>query len=137
MVLKLSLKLGEHIVINGAEISVEGAEGELAIHNHARILRENEFLGVEQVRNALASPETFKAPETWLYYLLQMIFLQPEHAELNLSKIPEALGNLRKSAPDQEEALEKIRELINEGEVFLAMRELRENFPQCVVTGGD
>lgn len=134
MVLKFSLKSGEHILVNGAEISVDADTGELAIHNHARILRENEFLGVDQLRNALAAPETFNAPETWLYYLLQMIYLQPEHSELNLSKLPDAFHDLRESAPDQVELLVKISELIDEGEVFLAMRELREVFPNCVET---
>lgn len=68
MSLKLSLKPGERVAINGAVIVNSDRRADIAIENQARILRESDIM----------QPEEATSPARRLYFSVMLLYLEPD-----------------------------------------------------------
>lgn len=68
MGLKLTLKPGERIAINGAVVTNGERRSSVVIENQARILREGDIM----------QPEEAKTPASRIYLPIMMMYLEPE-----------------------------------------------------------
>ncbi|OWK28336.1 flagellar biosynthesis repressor FlbT [Sphingomonas mucosissima] len=83
MSLKITLRDGEKMVINGAVVRSAGRT-ELHVENHAAILRGREIM----------SPDEATTPARKLYFACMMAYIQPEQIELHQDQILILLGDL-------------------------------------------
>jgi flagellar biosynthesis repressor protein FlbT len=114
--LKISLKPGEKIYLNGAVIKVD-RKVSLELLNDVQFLLENHVLQAEQATTPLRQ----------LYFIVQLMLMNPGGA-------PEALAMFRRSLPlllasfsDEhvKSSLKDIDRLVSEGHVYEAMKQIR------------
>ena len=118
MALKISLKPQEKIVVNGAVIANGDRTSHLHFLNDARLLREKDIMVEEAV----------KTDEDYFYFLIQLIYIDPEHAKryrLQLGKIAKMIAGAH---PDREEIVESILFTLDAGHIYEAMRDCRKAF---------
>lgn len=118
MALKISLKPQEKIVVNGAVIANGDRTAHLHFLNDARLLREKDIMVEENV----------KSDEDFLYFLTQLIYIDPEHTEryrLQLGKIGEMIKGAN---PDHGETVDGILAKLDDGHIYEAMRDCRKVF---------
>ena len=119
--LKITLKANEKIYINGAVLKVD-RKVSLELLNDVQFLLETHVL----------QPEAANTPLKQLYFIVQIILMNPQGAS-------EAREMLRKSMPlllatfsDEHilAMLKNIDRMVNEGDVFEALKALRGLFPR-------
>lgn len=91
MTLRISLRDGEKVVINGAVIRASGRT-DLAIESKVTILRGREIMG----------PAEATTPARALYFHTMMAYLDPDGIEQHHRNILVALGNLATLLPTEE-----------------------------------
>lgn len=119
--LKITLKPGEKIYVNGAVIRTD-RKVSLEFLNDVQFLLENHVM----------QPEAARTPLRQLYFIVQIMLMSPQEAD-------EARAMFRKSLPrlidsftsDAIKAdLKQIDQLVTEGQVYDAMKMLRGLFPR-------
>jgi flagellar protein FlbT len=115
MPLKLVLKPGETLVVNGAVIGSGDRTATIFLHNEAQFLRGREMLRAEEAIG----------PERALYLAIQMAYLgqAPERA------VHDALAALRRARPEAVEEIAAIAELVSMRRHYQALRRCRALFP--------
>lgn len=120
-VLKLSLKPNEKIYINGAVIRVD-RKVTLELLNDVQFLLENHVL----------QPESASTPLRQLYFILQVVLMNPSGA-------PEARAMFRRSLPlmlasfhDEQilNALKQIDRMVGEDRIYEALKAIRALYPR-------
>jgi flagellar biosynthesis repressor protein FlbT len=118
--LKISLKPGEKIYINGAVLRVD-RKVSLELLNDVQFLLENHVL----------QPEDASTPLRQIYFIVQIMLMNPGGAD-------EALGMFRRSLPlliasfsDErvKGGLKEIDRLVGEGHVYEALKAIRALYP--------
>jgi flagellar protein FlbT len=118
--LKISLKPGEKIYLNGAVIKVD-RKVSLELLNDVQFLLENHVLQAEQATTPLRQ----------LYFIVQLMLMNPGGA-------PEALAMFRRSLPlllasfrDEHvrTSLKDIDRLVSEDHVYEALKQIRSLYP--------
>jgi len=119
--LKITLKANEKIYINGAVIKAD-RKVSLELLNDVQFLLEGHVM----------QPEAATTPLKQLYFIIQIILMNPQGA-------PEAREMLRRSMPlllasfsDEQilSALKNIHRMVSEGQVFEALKALRALYPR-------
>ncbi|MHC1998845.1 flagellar biosynthesis repressor FlbT (plasmid) [Methylobacterium sp. CM6241] len=111
MALKLTIRPGETVYVNGAEICNSGSATSLVIKNHCRILRESEMISEGEVNSPCAR----------LAFVLQQVVLKENpYDELNeLSKLAvQILQKLPSFAPQ----ILEIQNLLSEKKAHMAFK---------------
>ena len=108
MPLKLNVGRGEKLIVNGAVIRNDGDAMSLVFENQAHILRQKDIL----------TPESAATPAARVYLALQCAYLFPEHVEAHLEDFARFLGDYLEAAPSAEPIAEKVRALIDGGELY-------------------
>ncbi|MFM8940132.1 MAG: flagellar biosynthesis repressor FlbT [Phenylobacterium sp.] len=139
MPLKLSLKPGEKLVLNGAVIQNGDRRGVLILQNKASVLREKDIL----------QPEQANTPSRRIYFQVMLMYLEPADAQKYydefVRRLSEFMGAVRNPAVlaecvtisrcclqrDYYKALLSCRKLIEYEDVRLG------NVPAGVSAGGD
>jgi len=92
MALKLTLKAGERVAVNGAVIVNGDRRSTLVIENRASVLREKDIL----------QPEAADTPAKRIYFSVMLLYLSPDNRAANLktcrSRLSEFVGAV--STPD-------------------------------------
>ena len=118
--LKISLKPNEKIYINGAVLRVD-RKVSIELLNDVQFLLENHVLQAEDASTPLRQ----------LYFIVQVMLMNPDGAD-------QALGIFRKSLPlliasftneQVRTALKNIDRLVNQGDVYEALKEIRALYP--------
>jgi flagellar protein FlbT len=118
--LKISLKPGEKIYLNGAVIKVD-RKVSLELLNDVQFLLENHVLQADQATTPLRQ----------LYFIVQLMLMNPGGA-------PEALAMFRRSLPlllasfsDEHvrSSLKDVDRLVSEDHVYEAMKQIRSLYP--------
>ncbi|MFN3765813.1 MAG: flagellar biosynthesis repressor FlbT [Aliihoeflea sp.] len=118
--LKITLKPGEKIYVNGAVICAD-RKVSLEFLNDVQFLLENHVM----------QPEAARTPLRQLYFIVQIMLMSPQEAE-------DARAMFRKSLPRLIDSfssstiradLKQIDQLVAEGQVYDAMKMLRALFP--------
>lgn len=115
MALKISLKSGERLFINGAAIANGRHPCELTILNNVQVLREREILHEEQA----------DTPCKRVYLAVQLMYMDPanlsRYHELFLQLVREIIG----AAPSLTPLVGAIGELVSRGEYYAALKQAR------------
>ena len=116
MPLKLEMKQGDRIIINGAVLEAASPHTKIVIHNQASILRAKEILTEEQAIT----------PATRVYYALQSAYLFPEHVDQYLMEFSEFVQQYLVACPSAIDIVEKIKDEISQGQLYRALKCARE-----------
>lgn len=116
MPLKVVLRPGETVVVNGAVIGAGERTATIFLHTQAQFLRGRDILREADI----------DGPERRLYYAIQCRYLGPEAADADVAA---ALAAMRLARPDVVTELDAIEALLAEGRAYQAMRRAAALFP--------
>lgn len=116
MPLKLDLKNGEKMIVNGAVLENVGANSQLLIHNQAAILREKEIL----TKNDAATPASR------VYYELQCAYIFPESRSEHIKRFGQLLLDYASACPSASSIADSIREYVDNDELYKGLKETRK-----------
>ena len=117
MPLKIHLKKGQQIIINGAVIENTGNSNvSLLLKNDASLLRDNDVL----------SPEDAATPAARAYYALQCLYLFPSDFKENLRRFNEFLTDYVKAAPSAKAIGDELWRLVEKRELYKALKKAQD-----------
>ncbi len=118
--LRISLKTGEKIFINGAVLRVDRKVG-LEFLNDVTFLLENHVL----------QPEEASTPLRQLYFIVQMMLINPEGAEQAQVMFKKSVVMLLSCFKNEQilTDLKHIDAMVTEGRVFESLKSIRSLFP--------
>ena len=118
--LKISLKPNEKIYVNGAVVKVD-RKVSIEFLNDVQFLLENHVLQVEQASTPLKQ----------LYFITQVILMNPDNAGQALAMFRRSLPLLLASFEDEHilSSLKNIDRLVGEGHVYDALKAIRALYP--------
>ena len=118
MPLKFVLRPDEKVIINGAVIGAGDRPGTLFLYNTANFLRGREILKEDQI----------DCLEKKLYFVIQLIYIFPSDASVNLPRFDSILSEARAAKPDSAAALDEIATLVHGGNHYRALKVCRRLF---------
>ncbi len=116
MPLKLEMKMGDRIIINGAVVEVASPHAKIIVLNQAALLRGKEILSEEQA----------VTPATRVYFALQSAYLFPDFAEQYLQQFEEFVEQYRLACPSAGEIVEKIKDEVSNGQLYRGLKKAQE-----------
>ncbi|WP_028032487.1 flagellar biosynthesis repressor FlbT [Chelativorans sp. J32] len=118
--LKISLKAGEKIYVNGAVIKVD-RKVSLEFLNDVQFLLQQHVL----------QPEDARTPLRQLYFIVQVMLMGPEGTEKTRRLFRDTLANLLSTFRDDRilAGLKHIDSLVGGGEVYEALKAIRALYP--------
>lgn len=116
MPLKMTLKPGERIIVNGAVLENGGHEAHLVFLNDAAFMREKDIL----------SESDALTPASRVYFALQCVYIFPQRREYYLTLLSDLLDDYLTAAPSSLIIVERIRDLVVKGEFYQALKAVRE-----------
>lgn len=115
MPLKLDLKCGEKMIVNGAVLENVGPNAKILIHNLATVLREKEIL----------TQEDAATPASRVYFSLQCAYMFEEAQEEHLKNFDRYLNDYLQACPSAAEIAEIIRGHIEKQNLYKALKSSR------------
>ena len=113
MPLKIQLKSGQKIIINGAVLeNAAPRTASLLVINDAAILRDSDIL----------TPEDAVTPASRIYFSLQCLYLFPGDSEIHLPRFHEFISSYLKAAPSSRHIVDKIKIFFDKGELYQALK---------------
>jgi len=113
MPLKLQLRKGQKIIINGAVLENAGAHtASILVKNDASILRDTDILTFEDA----------KTPASRVYFAVQCLYLFPSDKDRHLQNFNELIGSYCSAAPSSQPICDDIRRLVDEGKLYQALK---------------
>lgn len=125
MPLKLVLRPGEKLIVNGAVLGVGDHPVSLFFYNKVNFLRGREIL----------KEENCDTIEKKLYFIIQLIYIFPEDAELNLIKFGIILEEARLAHPAESGLFDEVQTLVQSGNYYRALKICRKLFPAETASG--
>jgi len=118
--LRISLKAGEKIYVNGAVIKVD-RKVSLEFLNDVQFLLQQHVL----------QPEDARTPLRQLYFIVQVLLMSPEGAEKTRRLLKDTLTNLLSTFRNDRilAGLKHVDSLVCEGEVYEALKAIRALYP--------
>lgn len=119
--IRLSLRAGEKIYINGAVLKAD-RKVSLELLNDATFLLENHVL----------QPDQTTTPLRQLYFAAQMMLIEPSLRDQARQTFAQMLKGMFKAFSDREilNALKIVDELVHNGRVFEALKTIRAQYPR-------
>ncbi len=121
--LKLVLRPGEKLIVNGAVIGIGDHPVSLFFYNKVNFLRGREIM----------KEENCDTIEKKLYFIIQLIYIFPEDAQLNLVKFGIILEEARLAHPDEAGLFDDVTKLVGEGNYYRALKICRRLFADTPV----
>lgn len=116
MPLKMTLKPGERIIVNGAVLENGGHEAHLVFLNDAAFMREKDII----------SETDALTPASRVYFALQCVYIFPQRRDHYLTLLSSLLDDYLRAAPSSLGLVDKIRELVVRAEFYQALKSVRE-----------
>ena len=116
MPLKLEMKMGDRIIINGAVVEVASPHAKVIVLNQAALLRGKEILSEEQAIT----------PATRVYFALQSAYLFPDFADDYLQQFEEYINQYQVACPSATEIVETIKAEVAKGELYRGLKKAQE-----------
>ncbi|MCW8863086.1 MAG: flagellar biosynthesis repressor FlbT [Rhodospirillales bacterium] len=117
MALKLQLKKGQKVIINGAVLENLGSHTiSLGVMNRASILRENDIL----------TPEDATTPASRVYYAVQCIYLFPDEHGKYHALFEELAAAYAAAAPSSGELVNELRQFVEDGNLYEALKKAKD-----------
>jgi len=114
--LRLTLRPREKFFLNGAVVVNGETRAELTLLNDVAILREKDILSEAAVDTVCKQ----------VYFLVQLIYIDPRNLADYQAKLGEALAHVAQSIPAAMSDLEQIRVSISEGDYYHALKIARK-----------
>jgi flagellar protein FlbT len=115
--LKLQLKAGQKIIINGAVIENGSPKVvTLFLRNRASILRDSEII----------TEDDAVTPASRIYYIVQCVYLFPDEANKNLLILNRLVQDYLIAAPSSHAILHVLIEWLEKGDPYQALRAARD-----------
>ncbi|ASG22033.1 MULTISPECIES: flagellar biosynthesis repressor FlbT [Nitrospirillum] len=118
MPLKLVLRPGEKLIVNGAVIGIGDHPVSLFFYNKVNFLRGREIL----------KEENCDTIEKRLYFIIQLIYIFPEDASTNMVHFAAILEEARVQHPDKADLFDEVQTLVREGNNYRALKLCRKLF---------
>lgn len=118
MPLKLVLRPGEKLIVNGAVIGIGDHPVSLFFYNKVNFLRGREIL----------KEENCDTIEKRLYFVIQLIYIFPEDAATNMVHFAAILEEARAQHPDKEALFDEVQALVRDGNNYRALKLCRKLF---------
>lgn len=131
MALTVSLNQDERIIVNGAVIALGKHNGQIVFLNHARILHQQHVLSEEQILNAMNILDK-PCNDSWFYFLIQLIYIDPSAADEYIGKLTEVAALLNDDFPEKIKEINEIFALTIDGKLYQALKACRISFPDCL-----
>ena len=113
MPLKLQLRKGQKIIVNGAVLENAGAHtASILIKNDAAIMRDSDILTFEDA----------KTPASRVYYAIQCLYLFPADREKHLQNVNELIDSYNEAAPSAQPICDGIRGYVKEEKYYQALK---------------
>ncbi len=112
MPLKLDIKAGEKLVINGAVLENVGGNAKMLIHNESAIIREKEIL----------SQGESNTPAARVYFALQCAYMFPRHEGEYLETFRGFLNDYVIAAPSAKPLADEIAKFVDEAKLYRALK---------------
>ncbi len=117
MPLKLQLRKGQKIIVNGAVLENAGSHtASLLVKNDASILRDNDIL----------TPADARTPASRVYYALQCAYLFPVERDRHLGNLKQLVDSYEEAAPSASPICGGIRSLMGEDKLYQALKLAQE-----------
>ncbi|MBL6931049.1 MAG: hypothetical protein ISR46_06060 [Rhodospirillales bacterium] len=131
MSLKIKLKPHDKIIVNGAVIAADDKPVVITFLNNARILRQDDILLDNQIRDAMDADGGFYN-DSWLYYLIQLIYIDPENSAEVQPQLEATVTLLCGEYPEKADEINEILALMAQGHFFRALKACKKTFPDCL-----
>lgn len=115
MPLKMSLKPGERIIVNGAVLENGGGEAHLVFLNDAAFMREKDILAEV---DALT-------PASRIYFALQCLYIFPARRDHYSTILAELITAYLDAAPSAQPIIEQVEAQVAQGEFYHALKTVR------------
>ncbi|MSO55207.1 MAG: flagellum biosynthesis protein FlbT [Rhodospirillales bacterium] len=117
MPLKLQIKAGQRIIVNGAVVENIGTRtAALLVKNEAAIMRDTDIL----------TPEDAVTPASRAYYALQCLYLFPSQTDKYLPLFKDLSAGYAEAAPSAREIIDGLREHVDQGQFYMALKKARD-----------
>jgi flagellar protein FlbT len=116
MPLKLDLKSGEKMIINGAVIENVGPNGKILVHNQAAIMRDKEILTKEEAAT----------PAARVYFSLQCAYMFELNRDDHLKSFRGFLKDYLEACPSAQNIGDEITAMIDAENYYRALRTSRK-----------
>ena len=117
MPLKLQLRKGQKIIINGAVLENAGAHtASLLVKNDAAIMRDTDILTLDDART----------PASLVYYSVQCLYLFPGERDRHLQNFNELISSYCAAAPSSQSICDGVRRLVDEGKFYQALKSAQD-----------
>jgi flagellar protein FlbT len=116
MPLKIVLKNGEKIIINGAVLQNIGGAAKALVLNEAAVLREKDIITEKEAQT----------PASRAYFALQNLYLFPQRQETYLPIVRGFLTDYANAAPSAKELVDEMLKAVDEGQHYRALRLARD-----------
>ena len=129
MPLKLSLKPGEAVIVNGAVLRNGERRGTMLLENQARVLREKDVL----------QPGDVQTPGQRAYFAIMQLYLMGEYEGAVYDQVAAALAEALKTIADDDarNCILNISRACAAGETYKALSLCRKYMKQEAVSIGD
>ena len=114
--LKLDLKSGDKLVINGAVVENVGPNAKLLVHNESAILREKEILSVADT----------STPAARVYFALQCAYMFPQKKEEYIDVFRGFLREYVVACPSAEGIADEIDHEVTHGILYKALKKTQK-----------
>lgn len=115
MPLKLDLKCGEKMIVNGAVLENVGPNAKILIHNLATVLREKEIL----------TQDDAATPASRVYFSLQCAYMFDDAREEHLKNFARYLKDYLQACPSAAEIAEGIKSHVDSENFYKALKASR------------
>jgi len=113
MPLKIQLKHGQKIIINGAVLeNASSRTASLLVINNASIMRDADIL----------TPEDAVTPASRVYYSLQCMYLFPEDMETHLPRFKDFAESYGQAAPSSRPIVDELQRLVDQDKMYKALK---------------
>lgn len=116
MPLKLDLKSGEKMIVNGAVVENVGPSAKILVHNMALILREKEIL----------TQEDAATPASRIYFALQCAYMFTESRAEHMQGFDRLLAAYLKACPSAKDIGQEILDAVEREEFYKGLKSARK-----------
>jgi flagellar protein FlbT len=114
--LKIEIKTGDKIIINGAVLENNGPSAKFLIHNKCSILREKEVM----------SEENSRTPASRVYFSLQCAYIFPHKKNDYLKLFQGYVQDYLHASPSSAPIIDKILEEVTKDRLYQGLRAAQE-----------
>lgn len=115
MPLKMTLKPGERIIVNGAVLENGGGEAHLVFLNDAAFMREKDIL----------SEIDALTPASRIYFALQCLYIFPARRDHYSALLAELMADYLVAAPSAYEIIDRVQQQVAQSEFYHALKTVR------------